>query len=830
MTRDQPTELRTAVERGRTVLFLGAGAATGCLNTNDRPFPTADALAEALAAEAGLAYEGEELGVVYSSARHILGTNQLHDILRLHFHCRTPSASYCTLASIPWGRVYTTNIDDGFEVAAARDRVEGRQKIRVHTRKSPLVDRDQTYRCVDLVKLHGTVDRLDQGLVFGNNEYGAEAARPSQWYAELGHDYYSFTFVIVGSRLNEPLVYQQVERAKRTDHASSPRHYVIVPSLTSIERAALESANIRHIPWTADEFAGWLNHCFPSGLDYLDVASNNNPTVRNLLQGSRAQREQRAAVLQNVVQLGTEHVEHIHAGTIRNFYRGFKPEWGDIHNSIPANTEYVSNLFEVTKNALASDTQCVVVRGPAGSGKSTAARLVAYQLSKSGVPAFAINSTDDQVADALTELERAANRRYLIICDRLEPCATTIARHLRSGKLRRALILGVESQHVWADRVRGKFQNAKLVEYHIDTISRQDVDGILTKLEQWGPWTRLAQLGQRERHRVIFEKSRRQLLIGLLEATQGIGFEEIIKRDFARLTGEAHRSLLTVVGLASIHRLPLPINFAGRALQDLGHDVDPRDLASAMEGVVHIRHNRLLARHPTYVRALLEGNIPTSDLAKAIEALLTVFTAYDVPVVRSVSRTEFELFKRTVNNRFLRGILKAKESSVIDVYRRFEKPFEQDGLFWLQYGLALRYFNRHAEAFEKLNTAVQAHPQAHTRHAFAQQQFIMAVGDPGSVEADRWAEQARETLETLWQQAAHDDSYPMVALAKGHTAYVQATAGAVSARVLAKAYADRVYKALKASNDPVLRETWTWLTQYAVKGHWTQPDLAHETN
>ena len=828
MTQEQLTQLRAAVERGRTVLFLGAGAPTGCLNQYERPLPTGHELAQALATEAGLEYDGEDLGIVYTSVRQIVGPERLRDVLRNHLSCRNPSTSYRILASIPWGRIYTTNIDNGFEAAAARDRIDGRQELRVHTRQSPLIDRDQTYQYVDLVKLHGSVDRLEEGLVFGSNEYGAEAAKPSQWYTELGQDYYSFNFVIVGSRLMEPLVYQQVERARAAADTSSPRHYVVVPSLSSIERAALESANFRHIPWTVDDFAAWLAESYPSGLDYLEVATNNNPTVRHLLQGSRSQQEKRAAILRGVVQIGIEPVEHLHPGTIRDFYRGFKPDWGDIQNSVPANTQHVKDLLEITKTALSSDTQCLVVRGPAGSGKSTAVRLVAYQIAKSGVPAFAVETTDNQVADAISELDRASSQRFLVVCDRLEHCANAIARQLRSGAVRKAMILAVESQHVWVDRLRGKFDQIDLVEYHIDTISKQDVDEILAKLKQWGPWTKLALLTKRDRHRVIFDRSRKQLLIGLLEATQGIGFEEIIRRDFTRLTSDEHRSLLIVVGLASIHRLPLPLNFAGRALQSLGYDVDPRHVASAMEGVVHIIRGQLSARHPTYVRALLEGNVSTRDLAAAIESLLTAFTAYDVPVVRSVSRSDFELFKRTVNNRFLRSILREAQERVVGVYRRFEKPFEQDGLFWLQYGLALRHFGRQREAFEKLRTAVEAHPQTHTRHAFAQQQFIMALRDPGSAESESWAEQARNTLETLWQQADLDDSYPIVALAKGHTAYVQATAGPVAARVLAKAYANRVYKALKVSNERILRDTWTWLTQYALNGEWMPPDLAKE--
>ena len=123
---------------------------------------------------------------------------------------------------------------------------------------------------------------------------------------------------------------------------------------------------------------------------------------------------------------------------------------------------------------------------------------------------------------------------------------------MRSGEITKAMVLGVESQHVWVDRLRGKFQQVNLVEYHIDTISRPDVDRILSKLRQWGPWTKLAKLSKREQHRVLFDRSRRQLLIGLLEATQGIGFEEIIKRGL-RPFGSRRTPLLTYRSRSRLH-------------------------------------------------------------------------------------------------------------------------------------------------------------------------------------------------------------------------------------------------------------------------------------
>ena len=763
--------------------------------------------------------------MVYSSVLDVVGELELHRLMRRYLTCGTPSDAYRVMASIPWARIYTTNIDDSFEVVAQRSYAQGRQRIRVQSRKGHLLERDQTYENLDLVKLHGSIDRLHEGVVFGDTEYAAEGARPSVWYSQIGLDYLQYNFVFIGSSLREPVIRQQIERARHAGrNGGSPRAFLVIPSLTRIEKGALSAENIVHIPWTIEEFAGWVEQVFPGGLDYLTVARNNNPALKRLLRGSRAEQEKRAGLLETVEQIGIRPVEQVHAGTIRPFYRGFKPVWSDIENSIPATTESVSRLLDSTKRALESSRRCVVVRGPAGSGKSTAARMVSYELAKEGTAAFWVQGTDANLVGIIEELERANDSPFLIICDRLEHCADAVVRAIQGGKARKATFLGVESQHVWMNRVKGKFRNIAVMEHHVDQISLEDVDRILAKLERWGPWTRLAGMKERQRRRVLFERSRRQLLIGLLEATQGMGFEQIIQRDFQNLNGDEHRKLLIVVGLAAIHRLPLPVTFAARAMRELGYDTNPWTLVRAMEGVIHRQGRQLVARHPTYVRSLIEGNVPTSDLANAVQALLTVFTAYQAPVVRSVSRREFELFRRTVNSRFLREILENSADDVLRIYRTFEKPFERDGLFWLQYGLALRHFDRQEEAFEKLRTALEAHPQSHTRHAFAQQQFIMALQEPNALGVSSLVEEAIETLERLNREASADD-YPITTLARGHTAFLRATAGDAQGRIVARQYADRIQSTLRKSEDSTLRDTWRWLTSYAVGGTWSRPNL-----
>ena len=831
MTEQDLNYLRSAIEKGTVVLFLGAGASMGSLNNQGMPLMSTKEFSEALANECHFNYENESLGEVYAASKQVLGSSQLSQFLKHHFQYCKPSNEYTILARFPWARIYTTNIDDAFENALNNPTIDYPQRVRIQTRKSRFVDRDQTYSMVDLIKLHGSVHRLEDGVIFSPEEYSIEAASPSPWYSQIGYDYQNYSFIIIGSTLREPVLFQQVRYAHQKIQGTSPQSFLIIPHISELQKRAFIGSNIFHIPWKLTEFVTWLEEKFPNGLSYTEVATNNNPSIRELLSGKREDMARQAEVLSDVVQIKQPDMrsKDLRSGQIRDFYRGFKPHWRDIADGVPAYTDDISKLTEIVQQALSSKIQCVVVYGPAGSGKSTATRMAAMEITKnSDTPCFFAHGTNGNISNALIELEKVHKDRYIFICDRFEPCVELIANTLRRGGCRKALILAVESQHVWSDRVKAKLAEISISEFSITKISESDTALILTKLEEFGPWTRLAQLRSSQRTRLLIEKSKRQLLIGLLEATQGIGYEEIIRRDYRNLRSDNHRILLVIVGLASMHRLYLPIIYAARILEKLGVREYPAELLGAMEGVVTNTQGKLSARHPVYVRSLLETHVSTTELGDIIKQLLHVFTIYDAPIIKSVSKNENLLYKKTINNRFLRSMLRNNELLILEIYRSLEKHFEQDGLYWVQYGLALRHFKHQENALEKLRTAVIAHEQAHTLHAYAHQQLIVALKESDDSRSEQLAEDAKATLEKLQdsqKNMGYSDIYPINLLARGYTAFIRKAQGESSARIVAKEYADKIYEIKKKRTDEYLEETWGWLTSYAVNGKWKSSSL-----
>ena len=165
MNTNRLAHLERAIANGNAILFIGAGASGGSLNSQGEPLLSTTQLAEVLATESGFPYTNESLDEVYAAAKQVLGTNLSRLLERNFRHCR-PSDRYLALARFPWMRVYTTNIDDAFERAIERSETSNPQRIRIQTRKSHIVDRDQTYSHLDLIKLHGSIDRLHEGVIF----------------------------------------------------------------------------------------------------------------------------------------------------------------------------------------------------------------------------------------------------------------------------------------------------------------------------------------------------------------------------------------------------------------------------------------------------------------------------------------------------------------------------------------------------------------------------------------------------------------------------------------------------------------------------------------
>jgi len=810
-------EIKAAIEKGELVLFLGAGASKKCKTSSGTELLDGRALAKELAKVANISYFDEDLEDVYGAVRGQLGA-RLDQILEGFFRYVQPSADYLTLAKFAWRRIYTLNIDDGLDRAFHKSA----QNVSIRLSGDPIEDRDPFFQRLDLIKLNGSVDRLQNGIIFSASEYAKGTNQGLPWYEQCGSDFVRLPFLFIGTKIKEPILKYHIERYKSLNNRSLGQGFVITPTATEIEKRSLEQYRITHIAGTLTDFVSWLREEFSEPVTSVSLALASLPQYAAFRVASNQQEYARSfegvCLVTKDIADGQEDT-----GAIREFYKGFKPTWNDIVNGIPAELDFLDKCFDfILRSELKNSLVSLV--GPAGSGKSTLLMQLAYRSCQiKNTTVYYLDEPPFDIRKTLIAMESAAQiaDRVIVAIDNVDLVADLLATTLEAGKLQKTTIICAERESTWVRKTKSKLGKFSIRDFSINEFSERDARNILHKLQQYGSWTVLGQMTEANRVSALIDKSGKQLLIALLEATYGRGFEKIIESDYRLLENENEKLLFLTVAVITERNFSAPLSLVDRALSAGGLLSNAGALSNTLAGIVVNNDGRLIARHRVYVRYLLEHIVNPELTARAIKWLLLAFSQYQAPIIKNVSKSEAAIYKGLINHRFLWDILKGRETLIVSLYKSLEKSFELDGLFWLQYGLALRDLHDDPEALDKLRTAFNAYQMPHTQHALGQQLLIMGARATDSTVALAYAEEARTLLEPLDEIMDSDDTYPIVTLAEGHTKLMRTLGDENAARAIAKSYLSALeYRRESQPNNSRLTECYGLIFKYAATGVW----------
>lgn len=823
---DLNNDLKKAIETGELILFLGAGASKGCKDKTDKPVLDGWHLAKNLAELAGYEFSDDPLDEVYAAARAKLGS-RLDPHLESLFRDLKPSKDYLELTSFSWKRIYTLNIDDALETAIRRNAV---QYVHIRLSSDALEDQDNFFKKIDLIKLNGSIDRLQSGVIFSASDYAKATSKSLPWYEQCGSDFVRSPVLFIGTKLNEPLLKFHIERYKSISGKIPGRSFVITPTATEFQKASLAEYNIEHISGTLSDFVSWLKDEFPSPLSPMDLSLKSLPHLAELLRTQDTKRY--ISLFDHVIPVRRNTIsryitkESRATSAISNFYKGFKPSWQDIVDEIPATLD----IFHESSRRLSSshkNNSLVPIIGPAGSGKTTLLMQLCFDASTStDWDVYFIEQPINELSETLEAIENSStSEKVLVALDNLDFFAEDLKKVLTSKRLQKTMLIGAERENIWKKKTVNKLRESSQPPIHVDKFSDADAVKLLEKLEKHGSWTRLGQLPLKKRVAELVERAQKQLLIALLEATFGLGYGEIIANEFSSLTDEDEKLCFLVVGLITDRKQEAPTGLVDRALSTIGIIQPNKIFSTSLAGIVVERSQKLSARHPVYVRYVLDHLIDPSMTVRALAALLDSFAQYESPVIKHVDKLQAIIYKGLINHSFLREVLKGRKELVTSLYRSLEKKFEQDGLFWLQYGLSMRDFGEHGESLEKLRIATQAYPMPHTLHALAQQLLIVAQRLDDKRTALTYAEEAKEILENLDGTLESDDTFPVVTLTEGYTNVLRIHESDQIAREQARKFAERLkWRKDSLSEDKRLQMAYEKMFRYSATGTWIESE------
>lgn len=816
------SDLISAIKSGQLILFFGAGVSQGCLTKAGVPILDEAGLAKHLASVGGCQYDGEPLDEVYAAVRGKFKL-QVDDTLADFFENTRPSADYKALASFAWRRVYTLNIDDALDSAFRKSRI---QDVCVRISKDPILDQDNFFDRLDLIKLNGSVDRLGDGLVFSPSEYSKVTARSMPWYEQCASDFLRYPVLFIGTDLREPFLKFHIDRYKSLNNVTHGRSYVLVPSATELQKQALADSGLEYIQGTLSDFVSEINASIGHPLKPIDLAVASIPQLSELLRSGDARKF--ADLFDHVtpVKKSIFYSPLTPNTSIRDFYKGFKPTWSDVVEEIPARLDILPVGRQYIVSNYKNNSICPLI-GPAGSGKTTVLMQLCLDISGlDGFDVFFIEQPIDNLLSTLEAIERSSRApKVLVGIDNIDFVSDQLRDIFKSNRLQKTMIVGSERENIWKRKTRSRVGEFSLRPITVSNFSDSDARRILDKLQKYGSWTRLGQLSPDRRISELIDRAQKQLLIALLEATFGRGYGDIIASDFSSLVTEQEKLCFLVVGLITDRKHDAPLALVDRALSYIGILNRELMVSSHLSGIVVQRGGKLAVRHPIYVRYILDNLVDPVLTNKALSALLDVFSQYEAPVIKHVDKLEAMIYKGLINHAFLGDVLKGNRELVLSLYKSLEKKFEQDGLYWLQYGLALRDHHEHWEALEKLRTARQAYPMEHTLHALAQQLLIVAELCLDKKTAMNHVDEATEILENLDDVIESDDTFPIVTLAEGTTKVIRHHYGDEVARRKAGEFASKLQQRIKRLvGDDRLRKAYENMFRYAASGTWIDPE------
>lgn len=752
--------LRRQFSLGRIILFAGAGFSVSATNENGQPPPLGGQLAELLAAEAGFPYSGEPLAIVYETVQRQIGTSALWTLLRRYYDIHSFAEWYRILKAITWHRIYTTNIDNLFQKLYT-----GKTNQRLHSvvNPSPIEERDPLFGQLQCIHLHGHVDSPEKGLSFTLPDFGNLTAKPDAWYQMLADDVYSRPVLFIGTHLEEPMFHHYLNLRDPRDREQKefrPKSFLVNPTIGQIRGAALKERNIAAVECTTEEFLKSLEE--EIGLGDFSLSS-----VRSRAFPYAVFREGKAHIDERV----NRHFDLIRPDALPfmrstrpdDFFMGAEPDWSDIAENRDAIRAITQELLEHLPEERKSFS-CVILHGPAGSGKTTTLMRTAQALATSGAQVYYAKGMERLELSGILELAaESGETRIFIFIDvfsRHLAAIDFVRDHLKSAQNVTLVLAERTNKYVTMNHSVLELQP---IELQMPDLNEQDVRAILAKLRQFGFLGVLRDKTPEQQVAAFIERANKQLLVALREATSGKGFDIILRSEYEQLAAPA-KLAYTICCIAVAHGAPgvytrhlMPC--LGRT--EFKQGVVIRDLLRGVLVPANDSETMVKPRHRLIAYWVATEIAPAGQKVEAISKFLKQISSDIVPNEIKRRSPAYLAYRGMINSEHLKETFSNDSEIIIGLYDELKPYYDHDFLFWLQYGMANINGGRLDVAENYLNQSIAIYPNSHqTKHHLGCLYLMQATRSLNPATAIERANDGKSLLIEQIHTHGDEDSYP----------------------------------------------------------------------
>lgn len=571
---------RVAARSGRYELLLGAGASMGAVNTGGE-LPAASGLVNLLRSRFPAAPIDEDSPLPRAYQRALLVTNpdEMWRWLQTIFADAQPLGWHIHLASLPWRRAWTLNVDNVFERAYARTERAKYMALRSISWDEPFAQTGD----LEVIHLHGHVlGKETRRLVFSFAEYQTAAAERPVWDQVLAAQLGATPMVVVGaSLLGDPDVERLLMNNRPTDAAPS---IVVDPYITPGNKWELDRLGYVVVQMTGQDFAMEWSASFE--LD--SVAAGQERAWSTVPQFERLQT--------NVVLPPPRHHE---------YYEGDAPLWADAVANRPALFDWTRTTITKLEEWLDTSprpSRLMLLYASRLAGVSSGLLMLAREARSKGCEVLWFNRAARWDAGRIIDLLRGGGPCVLLV-ESAADFADDVDKLLRAAADEESVeLLVVASELPYNDlKLEGRLGGS----YHIDALNvpqrltRKSAHALVEKLQSAG---RLGALELQAQSKRLSHFTGRDVFSAMMEVEHAAGFKSRVEGELRHLDADWKRDLIQLLAFASSGHKEVGVADASIAVgRSASTVIDAVRTDESLLALVEMVDNVVLARQRTLV-------------------------------------------------------------------------------------------------------------------------------------------------------------------------------------------------------------------------------------
>lgn len=644
MNEKIPRGLIEQIKDGNVILFLGAGAAFDSKHPSNKKPPTGVQLAN-LIAEKFLGKEYLDNDLQYVSELAISETDLItvQKFVADIFKEFKPGEHHFKIPQYYWQSIYTTNYD--LLVEEAYDKAKKCQQVLATFIKNGERIKDKMIfpNSLSYSKLHGSITEINSAelpLILTPDQYIDYRTNRSRLFERLKAESYENPILFIGFSFADLDIRNTIKELNQLGDAR-PRSYMVGPYITDAEQRLWDLKKISSIKLSFKEFMDELDNNISENqriLSGLKTKKETHPIEKKFASGVNNPSER-------LIDFLNREVEYIHLNIAskntlpKEFYKGYFEGWDaiikdyDVERNI---TEVIlSEVFLIEENERITNQELFLIKGNAGSGKSVLLHRIAWEASINFERLCLFHKSEISIEyNRISELHQLVKERIYLFIDNVSDKTDDLDYILNKAKKDGVplTIICSERTNVW--NIEGEKLFSHLTrEYTLGYLDNKEIIDLISLLKKHNSLGYLSNKSFEEQKIALSEKSGRELLVALYEATAGKPFPDIVMDEYNSIPNEQAQNLyLTICMFHRIGTFARAGNIS--RLHNINFSYFKEKLFKPLESVVYHHRNYVIndfvftTRHQHIAELVFEQVLVNQDLR--FQKYISVISKLDV--------------------------------------------------------------------------------------------------------------------------------------------------------------------------------------------------------